>query len=898
MRVRDTSECPQSLIAAGLPLVGPARPHQKVLIINQNLNAMKKFTTATFALLFGWCGLHAQTGNFGGVNLLGSSLTVDGEVFVGNACVPPPDDFKTGSCSFTDQPMVAGFPVASLPNTAASLYCMLIRNSPDDCCKTSVGLRIGMEIGGDNDVMELQWLYNANNGSACEEGCPYVSNAEGEGNLSVTLSVPGAPGSTIPVWYDFSGYISALSVPEADDDSDDYASITVLSTSIGNNDLHDAGNMTKFIESSPGGFGGDWRQLALSGYLWVPANTAFEVSVTALVEAYIHDPGRSRFLQGCGMQWRDRGDATYYGNLRLSVNNPVPPPPVPSGTSPAASYFSLDIGSAGELSDPFADGSEFFDPGDAYRVRGPVLPSGGADGFLDDGVFMGADISPSAPDAAVPSLSAAPIGSGLPPNSVISQYLNIDGLARTDFEFTAPTVDETPIPYNQFLSQCVFMAKHLYLSFDDDAPSHYTDVVPSVPANSTPDVTGRIYGSAAEKDEITEAYTLHPFFGGSQVAVGIAQESNVHSNLAPNPSPFGPDEDNDDVNALSLAYSSDCDKWYISVDHEATGVLPDGTQPDPGTIYRVSPTAVGLTPVATPSQLGIPAGTDVNAFEFIAIFQPFSLPQGPALAVLFSVDTDDPLTPNTDESGGLDPGTLYASFMQGSYFVWDSTGYGGNIDAISNLPHSISNPAITNTCTSYNFTSQPTGLNVTITNNTLLAEWDPYPFATRCQVAANKDSAPSDKTFLVDNVSPPASNSFSVTSSQIEPGETYRVRVRCGCNSSNVSPFTDYVLVTAPVNLESNGMPYLFADEEEAELALYPNPADAFVTLRGTKAVSGNVHVRIFNALGQMVHSEIFEGTALTSGHRITVNGLTRGMYTVQTEMPGKIETLPLMITR
>ena len=56
---------------------------------------------------------------------------------------------------------------------------------------------------------------------------------------------------------------------------------------------------------------------------------------------------------------------------------------------------------------------------------------------------------------------------------------------------------------------------------------------------------------------------------------------------------------------------------------------------------------------------------DIDAFEFVWLIDQYGGRFG--LTLLFSVDDDDPLTAN-DETGGLDPAMIYASYLNGSYF--------------------------------------------------------------------------------------------------------------------------------------------------------------------------------------------------------------------------------------
>ena len=62
--------------------------------------------------------------------------------------------------------------------------------------------------------------------------------------------------------------------------------------------------------------------------------------------------------------------------------------------------------------------------------------------------------------------------------------------------------------------------------------------------------------------------------------------------------------------------------------------------------------------------LGISPDTDIDAFEFVWLEDP-EMPGPRKLALLYSVDMDDPLTP-VDESGGMDVFAIYASFMTGT----------------------------------------------------------------------------------------------------------------------------------------------------------------------------------------------------------------------------------------
>ena len=132
----------------------------------------------------------------------------------------------------------------------------------------------------------------------------------------------------------------------------------------------------------------------------------------------------------------------------------------------------------------------------------------------------------------------------------------------------------------------------------------------------------------------------------------IFSESGLHPSLAPNPD-SGQARD-DDVDALDVCMSGNCTMWYFSADHEATGNLAGFGPLNPGAIYEASPLGGFPALVVDPQiHLGLPPGTDIDAFEFVWL-SPCDF-CGPALALIFSVAGDDYLTTAVNESGGLDP---------------------------------------------------------------------------------------------------------------------------------------------------------------------------------------------------------------------------------------------------
>lgn len=320
--------------------------------------------------------------------------------------------------------------------------------------------------------------------------------------------------------------------------------------------------------------------------------------------------------------------------------------------------FSLDIGSDTELSDPQADGDEGFDPGDVYWWQGPPVMPPGRDGFKDDNnIFINIDPIPDPPNS-----GGVPVGMGT--IEEFDFFFDLDGHDQLEFqliEFIDPAIHLLqPIPMGQIMSNCIFQLENLAISFDDDE-------APSWPANNVP-VTAPSplgivsYGMTQTQDEVL-GLNLMPMIPGqySWTINPFADEMTVHPSMAPNPD-SGTDQEDDDVDSLDIVCMEGmepgmcCPFWYFTADHEANYGL------DPGDIYMVTGTGPQLV-INESVHLGISEETDIDAFEFVSMESEIE-PGMQVLAIIFSVDDDDPLT-QPNESGGLNPKQIYYSFMTG-----------------------------------------------------------------------------------------------------------------------------------------------------------------------------------------------------------------------------------------
>ncbi len=859
-------------------------------------------TTACLA-----CQLSAQS--FGGITVLSDNAVINGNSHADDGCAA---GFDADMCITPPGPLNPSPVITALPTSVAARYCLTLSKQDGSCFQTTGHVATGFEYGGSNAELIAQWQVFANTMHLSQPFCanPYMAFGISDGDYQLEMEIPSGihpPGTLVPLYYDYTGWFAAYS--EHENVIEDPATATVTEFSINGVDMMQVGGFPTAFSSPPGN--GNARHLTLSGWLAVPTSTPFTLVVKADVSATINAPAKCCNVDAaCDLRQYDGNGASFFGQLSLSASGPIIPSFPPSGTPPALSFFSVDIGSASELSDPFASGTEYFDPADAYRIQGPLLPPGGANGTLDDGFYISTDNFPTPPDPVVPSLTAAPVGSGLPPGLVQSGFLNLDGLDRIDFLVQGLPAGQVPPLFPLPASECVYRPRHVYISFDDDSPGHYTDIFPSVPANSTYAFTGETYGSNATRDEVVELYVSSPILGGITTMLKLARETDIHQNLAPNPLPLGPDPQNDDLDALNFGYANTtCDNWYLSVDHQAIGTDATGISYDPGVIYRVSPALGVLVPAILPPDLGIPPGTDIDAFEFVRMYDPSVNPAGDILGVLFSVDVDDPLTPGIDESGGpaFDPHTIYISYMNGMNTVFDPDfSFPGNIDAISILPNSLGYSIPGGACNPYNFSNPPQGFNLNVVPNGVVFNWGAYPFANKCRLSGNKNTLPNDVSFVVNNANPPAFNQFFIPFSQLQSGETYRARVQCQCSANIKSPYTGYMFFTVPAQQDGgengdffeNGFETIESEKPRVNVAAYPNPAADFVIVTADLLDDETVSVSIINTLGQEISAERIPAGTLQQGYRISTTHLSAGWYALRIMWGDHMETIALRVEK
>ena len=325
-------------------------------------------------------------------------------------------------------------------------------------------------------------------------------------------------------------------------------------------------------------------------------------------------------------------------------------------------FFSLDAGSDVELSDPSMSGAkECLDPGDAYSSSS-ALKCGYKGDINDMDFFVGSDPFPSKGIA-----TGIPFGNAFPIMGAFADYFDMDAidvintsLADLGINPNTPLGSGDRIRVESLTEEQltgIRSVQNIVVSYDDDSPATWKRRL-SAPVNSVAS-DGSVYGTSAGDDELI-SFSL--MFSASVDLYSVtfnhraAEEDDVNVFLAPNPVP-GVRGDDDDIDALDVQdEASELEFVYFSADNEAHNGL------DPGAIYvsAKSATSPGAD-IALQGEihLGLDPDADVDAFEF-AIIQ--DVDGQNYLGVLFSVDENNPDTP-PDESGGLNPGYLYGSFM-------------------------------------------------------------------------------------------------------------------------------------------------------------------------------------------------------------------------------------------
>ncbi|HKK38139.1 MAG TPA: ASPIC/UnbV domain-containing protein, partial [Cryomorphaceae bacterium] len=162
-------------------------------------------------------------------------------------------------------------------------------------------------------------------------------------------------------------------------------------------------------------------------------------------------------------------------------------------------------------------------------------------------------------------------------------------------------------------------------------------------------------------------------------------------------------------------------------------------------------------------------------------------------------------------------------------------------------------------------------LTSSILPNGVLLEWDPIPGSIGCQIQGGLSSSTQFMTFQI--LEPDASEFFA-PQGQLQNGEEYRWRVRCGCTTSIVGPWSEIDYFIWP----SAG--FQFAGQVE-DANLFPNPSHSDIFVDISSFGNETYTMEIFDLQGRVVKANVGK---VESNHmlRFDISDLDTGVYLVR----------------
>ncbi len=167
----------------------------------------------------------------------------------------------------------------------------------------------------------------------------------------------------------------------------------------------------------------------------------------------------------------------------------------------------------------------------------------------------------------------------------------------------------------------------------------------------------------------------------------------------------------------------------------------------------------------------------------------------------------------------------------------------------------------------------PVVQNLTTTTqiNGVLLQWDPIPGSIGCQIQGGLASASGLASFQT--IQPNAS-SFFAPQSQLQNGQQYRWRVRCGCTQSVIGQWSEFDFFGWNIAAKS-------VNADGQELALYPNPAKAELNVSFTIDEGGMYTIAFYDLQGRLVKEEMVS-VEPNQNLRFDISDLESGVYLFQ----------------
>lgn len=584
-----------------------------------------------------------------------SHSEVQNPVLQGIDCDPPAEVIDNGRPFFTSK--LSG-------NIWGGAHTLIKRGLPNCKVSSSGTGNILIKNNGSSSIYLQWWCHSIGQYDCYDPDCPWYARDTSSVDARVVIRIEGLPaGTPVTVGFDWKHFSSIANRPEAITEDNAEVNNTFLDL-FGRAGFGSAMNMNgpiKFAQNATG------DSLKIFNAV---AGDSLVIEVRGRTLAYIFPPPYTPLNPR-----EDDASADFFGFVNIYVSAQGSPLPVPTVNCPDNNlHFSVDIGGDIELSDPKPDGNELLDPGDLY-AQGATTP---APSFNDSVIFK-TDPAPSV---------ALPAGTCFPgPLQQWQHVLNfdLDGVDQIDFNFSVSHLNyglmSASIP--EYQTDCIFSPQYALISYDEDRGVNFSSAANcNVPSSFDLMDTVLLKGTTSDKDEVI--YVSLSNQPGSVKYTGTAFPYTDEAGLAPvlSPSPKNSSDIgvNDDVDALDYISNTACNILYFSVDHEAH-YIHNGDTLRPGIIYQLISYGT-IQPVIHPIlHLGLSSDrVDIDAFEFAWLYDSAQARNG--LALVFSVSANDPFDA-TDYTGGLDPGALYASFLDGTYFEMTPLIKPGNIDGLT-----------------------------------------------------------------------------------------------------------------------------------------------------------------------------------------------------------------------
>lgn len=162
-------------------------------------------------------------------------------------------------------------------------------------------------------------------------------------------------------------------------------------------------------------------------------------------------------------------------------------------------------------------------------------------------------------------------------------------------------------------------------------------------------------------------------------------------------------------------------------------------------------------------------------------------------------------------------------------------------------------------------------LTTAVQPNGILLQWDPIPGSIGCQIQGGLTSSTGLASFQTNQ---PNASAFFAPQSQLQDGQNYRWRVRCGCTQTIIGDWSEFDFFDWNVSAKA-------LNADEAGMTLYPNPAQSELHVALAIEEGGMYTLRFFDLQGRIVKERMVEMQS-NQNLRFDISDLESGVYLFQ----------------